>query len=169
VTVEVDSLVEAIRAAFSGVPRGETTIHEAEVIDDYGGPEERLAARALDTETRWEDVPDRDIAKCSCALTYLDEISWRYYIAAYMVWSLRHLETTDSLSIDHTIYALDPGVRALKDTDSERRFSSLTLAQSRVVLRFLWFMAERPDQADDVVALRAIDRYWSRFEDAAPS
>jgi len=39
-----DTIIEAIRTAFAGVPRGAITLHEAEVIDSYGSAEERATA-----------------------------------------------------------------------------------------------------------------------------
>src|SRR5215210_2470119 len=85
------ALVVEISAAFDGVSReGGTTLHEAEAMDDWKSPEEQRAARRLDPETRWQDVPDADISACCSALSFLNERGFRYYIPAFMVYSLRH-------------------------------------------------------------------------------
>ena len=56
-------LIDEITSAFQDVRRGNgVTLHEATVIDSYGSMEERAKARKKDTERRWQDVPDRDIA-----------------------------------------------------------------------------------------------------------
>jgi hypothetical protein len=103
-----DEIIAEITEAFGGVLRGRTTLHEADVIDEYGSEEERRAARARDTEQRWQDVPDSDIESYSSVLSFLCPESFRYYVAAYMVWSLRYYRISDSASSDFTIYALNP-------------------------------------------------------------
>jgi hypothetical protein len=103
-----DEVIAAIRTAFAGVPRGAVTIHEAEVIDEYGSDAERAPARRLDTEASWDRVPDADIEACTTALCHLDPEGWRYYGPAYMVWSLRHYRVSNSIVSDFTIYTFDP-------------------------------------------------------------
>jgi hypothetical protein len=166
-TDEPQALIQAIRAAFAGVPRGRVTIHEAEVMDVYGTAAERRTARLLDTEDTWDEVPDRDIEACTTALSHLDPEGWRYYLPAYMIWSLRHFRASRSLTSDQTIYALD-----FSDTNAEmqayfgERARPLDLARSRAVCRFLQYMAENDDDADALAARRALDTYWSRFAES---
>ncbi len=111
------------------------TIHEAEVIDSYGTEAERRRARRLDTEDRWDEVPDRSVEKCATALCHLDPEGWRFYLPAYMVWTLHHFKKRGVMVPDHTIYALD-----LSRHDRElreyhlRRFRLLDGAQSRAVV-----------------------------------
>src|SRR5207245_238190 len=83
-------------------------LHEALVIDEYGSQQERSAARGLDTERSWEDVSEADIERSDSALSFLDPIGFRHYLPAYMVWTLIHYADSDSMSVDSTIYALDP-------------------------------------------------------------
>lgn len=162
-----DEIIAAIRAAFARVPRGAVTIHEAEVIDSYGSDDERAAARRLDTEARWERVPDADIEACTTALCHLDPAGWRYYLPAYMVWSLRYYRVNDSIVSDFTIYAFnpysaDPSMREYK----MERFRLLDAAQSRVVCRFLRHMAANADRADGRAAGIALADYWGQFCEA---
>ena len=42
-------MLEAIRTAFDGVPRGNITMHQAMLIDSNGSQEEQAAARTKDT------------------------------------------------------------------------------------------------------------------------
>jgi hypothetical protein len=161
---EVRAIVEEIRSAFAGVPRGAITIHEAEVIDVYGTDARRRRARLLDTEDRWDEVPDPAIEECTTALCYLDPEGWRFYLPAYMVWTLHHFRTTSSMVRDQTIYALDlslhdPGVRE----HQVQRFQVLDGPQSRAVCRFLRYMADHDDVVDGRVARQALAAYWERF------
>jgi hypothetical protein len=163
-TDTIETVIEAIREAFADVQSGGITVHEAEVIDSYGSDEERKEARQLDTESSWDQVPDQDIEECTKALCYLDPEGWRYYIPAYMTWTLRHFRTSNSIVSDFTIYTFDPsgshtGLREYKLA----RYQMLNDAQSRAVCRFLQYMATNDDLADVRVANLALTEYWGRF------
>lgn len=160
---EAQEIIKSIHSAFQGVSRGEITLHEAEVIDVYGTQEERASARKVDTESRWEEIPDTHIEECTSALSYLDPQSWQYYIPRHMEWSLKYFRTNNSIVSDFTIYAFDLS----DDPDlidlSMGRYRQLTDQQSRTVYCFLQYMAKNGDYADDVVAERAIGKYWGKF------
>ena len=159
-----EQVIDEIRRAFADVSREDgVTLHEAEVIDDYGSTEERAAARRLDTDLRWQDVPDRLIQEYSDTLCFVDVKGFRYYLPAYMIWAMRNHETTDSLSATHPIFCL-----TLSDNPTHRewhleRFRAFDGPQARAIGRFLRFMAERADPGDAGLASRALDAYWGRF------
>ena len=159
-----ESIIEAIRSAFAGVPRGRITMHEAEVIDDYGSDDERKKARGLDTDESWDQVRDNDIMACTTALCHVDADGWRYYLPAYMIWSLRHFRASHSIVSDFTIYTFDPNNKCpqLRAFNMER-FGLLNQAQSRAVCRFLRYMAANDDLADGRMAQMALDEFWGRF------
>ena len=86
------ALIEEIVAAFDGVSReGGVSMSEAEVIDDYGSDEERATARLSDTEARWQDVPDEQLA-LNWPFHFFDPIGFRYYTPAYLVYYLRWVD-----------------------------------------------------------------------------
>ncbi|MFC4425745.1 DUF6714 family protein [Deinococcus navajonensis] len=104
------AVLAQIRSAFEAVRLcGGVSLHEAHVIDAYGTPQQRLAARALDTDTHWWEVPDDAIALGwgYCALSFMDARGLHYYLPAYASWAVRHAAQTDSASLDHTIYTLE--------------------------------------------------------------
>jgi hypothetical protein len=73
--------IAAVTAAFEGTAReGGISLHEASEIDLYGTDEDRAAARLLDTECRWQEVPDRDIEEEYTALYFLDRVGFRYSV-----------------------------------------------------------------------------------------
>lgn len=159
-----DEIIADITEAFGGVRRGEITIHEANVIDDCGSEAERRAARARDTEKRWQDVPDSDIESYPSALSFLCPESFRYYVAAYMVWSLRYYRTSDSASSDFTIYAFTPNTNKPNDEWKLARFALFSPRQANAIRRFLGFMVEHGDgDADEIQAKLALDTYWNRL------
>jgi hypothetical protein len=163
----VESIIEAIRSAFAGVPRGSITIHEADLIEDYDSDEEWREAREADNEASWDQVPDQDIEECSTALSQLDHASWRYYLPAYMIRSLRNFREDDSGVSDYTIYTFNPHekIDALRDYQLER-FRFLNQAQSLAVCRFLRYMTAHGDFVDAGQAHLALDKYWGKFSES---
>lgn len=144
------ALIEEITAAFDGVRRENgVSLSEAQVVDDYGSEEERAEARKQDTEKRWQDVPEKDIAYGHISLAYFDEIGFRYYIPAYIIWSLRNMNNRDrnspsygSMTHGTIIYSLGGfGIRDLDEYDRSR-FKGLTSDQSRAIAHFLKFKEE---------------------------
>jgi Family of unknown function (DUF6714) len=157
----VEAVIAAIEKAFRGVVRGAVTLHEAEVMDGYGTDAARREARTRDREVDWRDVPDSSIRECPTALSFLDPVSWRFYLPAYVRFGLRHLEDSRSSTIDHAIYSLDLGGDPRHDGFTLERFRTLNEAQADAVRRFLVFAAENGEHCDDVVAREALNAYWN--------
>ena len=130
-----DAVISSIVAAFDGVGRGNgITIHEAEAIDYYPGSQKE--ARLLDTEMRWQDIPDH-VIETTPSLAFLDAEGFRYYIPAYMIWTLRNAPSSDSISVDYTIYAFthDP-------PEVGHQVALLNQEQRCAICRFLRFVAQ---------------------------
>ncbi|MCA9017438.1 MAG: hypothetical protein KDA77_19100 [Planctomycetaceae bacterium] len=158
-------IIEEIHEAFRGVPRGEVTLHEADVWDDYGSEEEAQKARSLDTENSWEEIPDEWIENCGGALAFYDPQSWQYYIPAYMIWTLKNFQISDSITADWTIYTFD-----FEENDPQsknyhmERFHQLDQKQSAAVSRFLQYMSQDNVRVDGRVAGEALRKYWKQFD-----
>ena len=149
------ALIEEIRAAFDGVSReGGVSMSEAEVIDDYGSDEERAAARLSDTDSRWQDVPDEQLA-LNWPLHFFDSIGFRYYLPAYMIYYLRWVDDYMEMEDDAPLkfngnndleYFLAAGHK--KGEIEEHflaKFEMFTPAQGRAIAHFLQLEAERVD------------------------
>lgn len=162
-----EDIIVAIEEAFAGVPRGEITIHEAEVIDAYGTEAQRRKARARDTEVDWRDVPDSSVEACSDALTFLDPVGWRFYLPVYMRFGLRHLRSGRNNAMDHAIYSLNKGEDAAIANHKLQRFRMLNRSQTHAVVRFLSFAADNDAFCDSVVAKSALASHWSRAAEFA--
>lgn len=79
----------ALKAAFEGVRLEDgVSLHEADVTDDYGCERERKAARALDPEVDWRDVPTRELERMSWVWSYFDAKGFRFYLPAILTWWL---------------------------------------------------------------------------------
>ena len=157
-------VIEQIADAFAGVERGDgVSLHEADVIDDHGSAAERAAARRKDTDTHWQDVPGPDIERYNWILSFLDAKGFRYYAPAYMAWTIRNMDTSDSMSTDSTIYSfcfLDSTFREYH----LQRWSLFDAAQRGAIYAFLHFMAYHSHgRADENTARDALADYWGRF------
>ena len=157
------ALIVQIRKAFADVTRlGGVSLHEADVIDDYGSQQQRKAARELDKDHAWWEVPDVDIARYHWILSFLDGTGFRYYIPAYMTWTLKYYAESESMSGDMTIYTLDCG-ESLSDS-KKQYFRLLNREQSEAVCAFLRFMEDDPaGMADSDAAFGALKRHWGEF------
>lgn len=82
-----------IREAFKGVSReGGVSWSESYVIDDYGTMDERLAARALDRDTSWQQLVRArhwNRGHGAGGFSFLDAIGFRYYLPAALIQSIR--------------------------------------------------------------------------------
>lgn len=171
----IDTLVERlddeIRVAFADVSRADgISLHEADVLDDYGSEAALAAARQRDTDRHWQEVPDAVIAKLSSALSFLDDKGFHYYLPAYLSWTLRHYDSSASASIHSllTDLALQPWDHSQREQAHEAtirtRFERLTDAQAQVVCQALRFLAAYGYPCVNVkLARKALDQYWSRF------
>jgi hypothetical protein len=147
------ALIEEITQAFDGVSRENgVSLSESWVIDDYGSDEERAEARRKDTETRWQDVPDEDIGFGYSCLNFLDEIGFHYYIPAFVVWFLRHVDNEDpdgpgfnSMTFEWLIYALGSSSSGPLDDFALARFRMFSPAQCKAIAHFLEFEGEREE------------------------
>jgi hypothetical protein len=147
-----DDVISEIEAAFVGVPFGQLSLHEADLMDSYGATAaQRQAARDRDPERDWREVSDASLRECDYALSYLDPLGWRFYLPAFMRWRLR-----DPAASDHVIYSLDPAGIRQHERLTEERFRSLDQVQVRAVCAFLRFVSENGESFDDSAAKEAL-------------
>lgn len=149
------ALIEEINAAFDGVSReGGVSMSEAEVIDDYGSDEERAQARARDTESRWQDISDEQLA-LNWPISFFDPIGFRYYMPAYLTYYLRWMnvdedEWDDSAfhgnGSDSLFYHLSAGhLKGEIEDHFLLKFEIFTPAQGRAIAHFLELEGEYTD------------------------
>lgn len=169
--IESDELLQLIEAAFNGVERGEISLHQANVIDDYGSQEEFLLAADLDTETRWQDVPDSDLAANPQFMNFLDMKGFRYYLAAAMSWAVRNcLDESDTfftyLSVLPTVAPREVGFGLGEAFDLERFIEehSFSTAQVNAIYRFIVFMAITAGHEMDEDQYAAVNK-WQAAKD----
>lgn len=154
-------LLALIHEAFDEVEREDgISLHEADVIDDYGGELARRKARRLDNEAHWSAVQGDDIERYHWVFTYLDAQGFRYYLPAVMSHEIQQLHQCqgDSASLGSLLYCLTP-CKKRNNEIFERHISLLNDRQKDVVRLFLWWLV---DIYYDEEAFIALDRYWER-------
>jgi len=165
----IGELIAEITNAFDRVARADgTTLHEAIAIDDWKTREEQLAARRLDTEQRWQDIPDDVIVACESALPFLDTKGFRYYLPAFMVCGLRNWENDAGRVVDTCEYnLLHERQKSLRQSDpaSIAAKYGLTDAQCKAIAHFLRFVVGNDDDeltTQPATTLQAVAK-WERF------
>ena len=155
----ISALIQAIEKAFAGVSLGTgVALLEADVIDAYGGMEERLKAREQNEKTDWKLIPDNLIERNPHALCFMDAQGLRFHLPAYMRFSLRHFQDCKTISSEVAAYRLtDP------KTYSALR-PILTEAQIEVILEFLTACIQL--EIDDGEDIAFAIRFWSGDETA---
>lgn len=149
--LEAEELLSQIDKAFDRVKRdGGVSLHQAVVIDDYGTQEEFENAEKLDTETRWQEVPDSDISTNTSIFCFLDPIGFKYYLPAAMTWSIKNYEQDESDCDFFTYLAVLPtvapremgrGIGAAWDLDGFIKNHAFSAEQVSSIYRFICFMA----------------------------
>lgn len=161
--IDTAPLIAEITAAFDGVAREDgVSLREGRAIDACVSDKKRSAARRLDTDTRWQDVPNADLLDYYNSLVYLDAKGFRYYLPAYLIWDLTANISShgiDSNVLFHLQVPPQPNLRH----DWLERFSSLTPQQGKAVCRFLRFVAVYGTLDDPQDAAAALADYWSRY------
>jgi hypothetical protein len=61
----------------------------------------------MDRDTQWQEVPDKWLMQFQDIFPYLDPKGFRYYIPAYMVWSLKEPKASDSNSLSSLMWAIE--------------------------------------------------------------
>lgn len=135
-------LLRLIEEAFRGVELGDgVSLHETVVLDDYGGPEERRAARQLDEKHDWRKLignpelirptsMDRQTAGLG-GLSFYDAAGLRFHLPPYL-----SLVVTDPATEDAQTVAADLlfhlSSSSMSDYNQER-FTLLSAAQRTCV------------------------------------
>ncbi|MGB3513875.1 MAG: DUF6714 family protein [Microcoleaceae cyanobacterium] len=103
----------------------------------------------------WQDTNDKLIETLSDVLSFLDEKGYRFYLPAYILWTIKNYDTSNNNSIDSTIFSLMPSPFNL----SRRQF--FTRKQSEAICKFLRFMSIN-DNYSIKDAFEAL-KYWGKF------
>jgi hypothetical protein len=174
--MEAAPLLEAISSAFHGVERGSRSLRQFLLIDqkEMAGeitPEEFADAGNSRSDTTWKDISDREIEECNCQLAHMEAEEFRYYLPAYMSYSIRnvHAPWWDLDILGFTVSSLSPSDWTGTSSYIVSQLRLLNEAQRNVVVAFLHFVAEHADRYHSPDAKEALEQYWAKRSDAEPS
>jgi hypothetical protein len=158
-------LIARIERAFGGVRReGGITLPETQIIKRGGSEADLRKARSKAEEKRWQDVADEEIEKHGNALGFLDPKGFRYYLPAYMRWSLQHLKSAKTDPLNAAIYALSPSANPRVSQSNQERWALFSPLQCHVIFKFLAFMVGQYDgPVDTYMARLALEARWKQF------
>ena len=154
-----EELSARIFDSFAGVRLdGGVSLIEAEYADDYKTAPDHLIA--LEEKDDWTKIIDDRLCDFTVTFCFTDYRGFRYYIAPYMIWTLRNFKTSDSIITDFTIYAIEPD----RPMFSNHPFSEVfTVEQIRCMRDFLLFAFENEDHLDARVARKNINQLLQSF------
>lgn len=142
----VEEVIKLIEAAFiEPKPENVITIHEADAIDRCFPLEEVAIARVRDTYTDWRQIPDEYLREVPMAMCFMDSVSIRFHLPAYMCYLLRHFQGTGYLAENAAINCL-----MRRDNRDIRMFHDFSHAQRAAVRSFLYLLLDCEEYADDV-------------------
>jgi len=139
-TPEQLKLIQDIELAFKNVTRDKgVTLHEAQADDDRLSDKEKLEARKLDIDTRWQNVPDKLMERIQSPFSFLDSDGLRYYLPAYMRFNIKY---PGQYSGDMITYSLMPtsstqAEKAMWTVEKKAKDLRLTKEQCRAIFNFL--------------------------------
>lgn len=153
----VEELTARIFDAFSGVRLdGGISLIEAELADDTLVEPDEL----IEEKDDWTKLINDRLCDFPYTFCFTDFRGYRFYIAPYMIWTLRNFRTSDALITEFTVYAIQ--------TDRfmflEHRFSDVfSLEQIKCMRDFLLFACENEDRFDGTVARENLERLLDVF------
>jgi len=146
---EQTPLLNAISAAFSAdATHAAFSLRQGDEIDSYNTPTPDAAP------VDWRNVSDDELETHHWGFTHLDAESWRFYLPAFLSYSVRHLSSGDSLVIDVCLNNLRPPDR------EPSRFHTLNDCQRRTVISVLEFLAFESESRFSSDACQVLEEYW---------
>lgn len=144
--VDAARLTSRIEKAFAGVVLGSgVSLHGCEYRDS-GGRSMRYLERSRSNERDdWRRVINDDLAYFQVTFSFTDLSGYRFYLPAYMIWTIRNFRTSDSFIADATVYACDPASYQFNEIPFVRFFDA---KQLRAIMFFLQFCVENKGSLD---------------------
>lgn len=159
------SVLLSIDEAFCNAPRPELSLRQYLLTDQKGmsgtiTEEEWRLAGVMRVDSSWQEISDLEIEHCGGLMAHMDAISFKYYLPAYMRYSLNHIDKSvvESDILGYTVFSLVPWRE--NPEYSKTLFSLLDSTQRESISCFLRFVAEHADELERPDAVRALN-YWA--------
>jgi len=149
-TTEEQELIDKIRAAFAGVTLEDGVSLNMTEYNDSGGCMPEYKEMALsDERVDWQAIPDKTLEQFTVTFSFTDLKGFRFYMPAYMIWTIRRHSTSDSIIGDFTIYAIDTSHYLFRTIPFVQWF---TADQVDAMVAFLQYAVRSDGSLDDLVA-----------------
>jgi len=166
--MDTKRVIEIIETAFLDVPRAEISLRQFVLTDKKGmsgeiTDEEWESAGKDRVDSRWEEIPDDEIIECDCLLAHMEAQEFRYFLPAYMRFSLKNIAKPahKNMILGSTIFCLTPST---KYPDmyvyTVQQLSLLDDKQKSAVRAFLKCMVELANVYGKRDAELALKKYW---------
>ena len=140
---------ELIESAFDGVPRPKTSLRQFVLTDQKGmsgtvTEEEWRLASISRTDAKWQDIAALEIEHCDCLLAHMQAQEFRYYLPAYMIYSLDRAQDLKDMIPGSVVFGLTPS--KLDPVYSASQYSLLNAFQREATAAFLAYMAVHAEE-----------------------
>jgi hypothetical protein len=141
-----EDLIRQIEKAFSSVTLEDGASLNMTVYHDSWGSASEYAARAkFDERLNWKWIADSTLEQFKNVFCFTDISGFRFYLPAYMRWTIKNHRNSDNIISDLTIYALDPTERPF---NQKSFIDCFTKPQIESILAFLDYCADNDDSLD---------------------
>jgi hypothetical protein len=161
-TASEDELIEIIEIAFANVCLDDGTSLNMAIFKDSGGSALHYAELAKsDERIDWHRVITPALASFQGTFNFTDLKGFRFYVPAYMIWTIRNHRTSSSIVKDFTIYAINPDHYLFRDVPLVKWFTPLQVA---AMVAFLEYCVANDDSLDGHVARENLSKIQSRCQ-----
>lgn len=157
-----EKLVSEIEHAFADVLLDDgVTLHQMQVLDDYGGEEEQLAARRKDPETRWQQITGEKLSLFSDSMVFLDAKGFRFHLPAFLRHALITAFPSSGAADTHGVmFALQDGPR---NSYHEDGIKLLDPSQMQCIASFFHYFARSSESGWESEARKALKAGWNEW------
>ena len=130
-----EALVDRIRKAFAGVMLEDgISLIETEYADAGQVAPPHLVRKQERSD--WTALVNDQLCDFLVTFCFTDYKGFRFYIPAYMIWTLQNFRGSDSMILDGTIYGIDPSSHVFEIHRFEEVFTDQQLDCMRDFLTF---------------------------------
>lgn len=124
-----------------------------------------VRAKATDINTDWQKISEERLNQAidpyAISFYYLDPKGWRYYLPAYMVWSLRKYIDSNWDMFDNVVrYFLVREQHKLYRRPWSEYLALVSAKQLTAICQFLWFIINYSTGCGRAEAVKAMEQRW---------
>ncbi|MDY6781637.1 MAG: DUF6714 family protein [Cyanobacteriota bacterium] len=155
-------LIGRIQNAFRDVKLGNgISLNMTEYYDSYGYYTDFAEKAKYDEREDWSLISDSTLEEFTVTFAFTDIAGFRFYLPAYMTWTIKNHRANNSIVGDYTIYALDTEHYLFKEVGFISAFSSEQMA---CIIDFLDYCIQNDRSCDGLVAKENLAKIYQCLE-----